>query len=382
MQPHGGNRRSLPPFRTCGLVGLLAACTLTGSLVIYSGLSVWVMLAMISVAVLIFLALVMATKIVVGYEIIVYYHNQIAVVAGTALFLRLFRQPVLPYLDITVLGVGLFLACGRIGCLLVGCCHGRPFRWGVRYGAQHAAAGFTPYYVDIPLFPVQAVESFWALSIVAVGASTIIRGGAPGSVLALYVVLYGLGRFYFEFLRGDPDRPYFLGFSEAQWTSFILIALTLSGEVTRRLPFRAWHLAIAACIVVTMIAVAVHRRFLRPAVHQLVHPRHIREIAQAILFAMPVPAAPRPANPDEGSQIRVGCTSLGVQISASELRIRGECRSHYAVSRDDGTMSPDSARELAKLICLLRHSSADFDLVRGNGGVFHVVIPTEQRRCV
>jgi len=349
-------------FRSFGFLGLIWAVLLACWLAQRLHMPLWVMLAIVPVAIVIFLALVMATKIIAGDERIVYYHHEIAVVAGTALFVKLVHKPVLPYLDITILGIGLFLACGRIGCLLAGCCHGRPFRWGFRYGEEFAAAGFTPYYVGIPLFPVQAVESFWALCIVGDGTSMIIRGSAPGSVLALYVVLYGLGRFCFEFLRGDPERPYLLGVSEAQWTSLILMWLIVFGEVTSRLPFRTWHIAAAALVAVTMIAVAVYR----PSMHRLRYPRHVREIAEAIRFA----------KDHAGPQIRVGHTSLGIRISIGEIRIAGECRSHYAVSRDDGTMSADSARELAKVICLLRHSSADFELVRGNGGVFHVLIPS------
>ena len=39
--------------------------------------------------------------------------------------------PVLPYLDLTCLGLGIFLVCGRQGCLMVGCCHGKPCGWGI-----------------------------------------------------------------------------------------------------------------------------------------------------------------------------------------------------------------------------------------------------------
>jgi prolipoprotein diacylglyceryltransferase len=362
-------------FQTCGYVGVALASALANGLVIYQGLALWVMLALIPVATVIFLALVMATKIVVGDERIIYYHHKIAVLAGTALFLRSLHEPVLCYLDIAVLGLGIFLACGRIGCLLVGCCHGRPFSWGVRYGEKHAAQGFTSYYVGIPLFPVQALESLWVLCIVAAGTFMVIRGSASGSVFALYVVLYGLGRFFFEFLRGDPDRPYLYGLSEAQWTSLILMSLTVCGEASHRLPFRPWHSAITALIVVTVIGVAVRRHFCQTPKHRLLHPRHVREIAEAITFVMPKPPGPTDAIPHEGSEIWLSRTSLGVQISASRIRAAGRSASHYAVSRDDRTMSADSARELAKVICLLNHSNAGFELVCGNGGVFHILIP-------
>src|SRR5439155_22019386 len=97
------------------------------------------------------------------------YHHEIDVMINAALLLWLLGQPLLPYLDLTILGIGMFLACGRVGCLMVGCCHGRPHSWGVRYKQEHADAGFAPYYVGVRLFPIQAVESLWVLSIVIVG---------------------------------------------------------------------------------------------------------------------------------------------------------------------------------------------------------------------
>jgi Prolipoprotein diacylglyceryl transferase len=377
-EPHCGNRRSIPPFRICGLGGLLVACALTTSLVIYRGLSVWVMLAIASIAVSIFLALVMATKIVVGYEIIIYYHHEIAVVAGTVLFLRFLHQPLLSYLDITVLGIGLFLACGRIGCLLVGCCHGRPFRWGFRYGEGHADAGFMPYYVGIPLFPVQAVESLWVLGIVVAGTSMVIRGDAPGSALTLYIVMYGLGRFCFEFLRGDPGRPYFWTFSEAQWTSIILMSAVVYGEGIHVLPLDPLDVAMMVLVFATMVGVAVRRHLRRTPTHLLLHPRHVREIAEALGFVVTSPARRTDDVSREIWPVHIGITSLGVQISGGVIPGAESCLSHYALSCSDRTMTPDHARTIAKLICLLRHSNCHVEPVQGNSGVFHLLVFTER----
>jgi hypothetical protein len=341
--------------------------------VIYCGLSPWVMLAIIPVAILIFLALVMATKIVVGQERIIYYHHEIAVLAGTALFLKLLHRPVLPYLDITILGIGLFLACGRIGCLLVGCCHGRPFRWGVRYGAEHANAGFTPYYVGMPLFPVQAVESLWALGIVATGTLMIIRGDAPGSVLAIYVIVYGFGRFCFEFLRGDPARPYFLGFSEAQWISIILMSATVYGEAAHELPLARWHVAVTVLVVLMIIGVAVHRHLRRTPTHLLLRPQHVREIAEVLSFAAATQAQTG-ATLAVVSQVHVATTSLGVQISGSLIPDGGLGISHYALSCCNRTMTPDFAWAVANVICRLRHSTGGVELIQGSRGVFHLLV--------
>src|SRR5258705_1231483 len=136
-------------FQVCGYTGLALAFAMVLTLVIYLGLSPIVITAILLAAVLTFFGLVMATKIITGEEQIIYYHHEIAVMVVAALSLWLLGQPLLPYLDLTILGIGMFLACGRVGCLMVGCCHGRPHSWGVCYRQEHAAAGFTSYYVGV-----------------------------------------------------------------------------------------------------------------------------------------------------------------------------------------------------------------------------------------
>src|SRR5262249_39131819 len=146
--------RPWPAFQICGYTGLGLAILLAMSLARYPGLSPLIMALIVATAVPTFLGLVMATKIITGEERIIYYHHEIAVMLAAAALLWVASQPMLPYLDITILGIGAFLACGRIGCLMVGCCHGRPSRWGIRYTPDHAAAGFTDYYVGVVLSPI------------------------------------------------------------------------------------------------------------------------------------------------------------------------------------------------------------------------------------
>jgi prolipoprotein diacylglyceryltransferase len=356
-------------FFNCGLTGVFLACILTSFLCLQCHLPLLTMGAIVAVAIAIFLALVMVTKIVARRELIIYYHHEIAVVSGTALFLRLIHQPVLAYLDITVLGLGVFLACGRIGCLLVGCCHGRPSRWGITYNEHHAAAGFTHYYVGIPLFPVQALESLFAFGVVALGVRIVLHGSAPGFALTWYVIAYGFARFCFEFLRGDPDRPYFLGFSEAQWTSLVLMSLTVSSEFSGALPWRSWDLEVTLVLVCLMAAICLHRRFRKTPIHRLLHPHHVREVALALEFAASRPRTPEPL-------IRVGCTSLGIRISAEG---HDPCNSlrYYALSRSAPPLTLDAAAVLAATMCRLKDPRGRFKLLAGNHGVFHCLVLRE-----
>jgi Prolipoprotein diacylglyceryl transferase len=373
--------RSLPSFQVCGYTGVLAAFALTMTLVVKTGLSPLVMGLIILSAMATFLALVMATKIITGEEQIIYYHHEIAVMLVTALVVKALHKPVFPYLDLTILGIGAFLACGRVGCLMVGCCHGRPFRWGIRYRQEHAQEGFAPYLVGITLFPVQALEALWVLFIVVGGAVMIWRGQAPGSALALYTVGYGAARFSFEFIRGDTDRPYTWRFSQGQWLSLWLMSTLLWAEWTGRMPLHSWHAATLVGLVAMMVAATVHRKLDSSQRFRILHPHHVREVAVAISHE---PETLSNSLRLDGKRLpmRVEFTSLGFQISQGKAQDAAGVLDHYTLSHRTRSMSRPAARLLADLILGLRGESVPARLVSGNYGVFHLMLPRDRRTGV
>src|ERR1044071_3424202 len=172
--------RSWLCFQVFGGAGVVLAIGLMLTLARLSGLSVLVMAGLIVADLLTCLGLAMITKVILGEERLTYCHHEIAIILVTTLLTWLLAEPVLSYLDISILGLGLGLLCGRVGCLMAGCCHGRPARWGVRYGPEHVAAGFSPYYAMTRFLPIQLIESLWVGSIVAVGCVLVWRGYPPG----------------------------------------------------------------------------------------------------------------------------------------------------------------------------------------------------------
>jgi hypothetical protein len=366
--------RSCSRFQVCGYTGMALAIVLAMTLVGHTGLSCWVTVGIAGTAVATFLGLVMATKVITGEERLIYYHQEVAVVLAAGLLLWTTRQPLLPYLDATILGIGLFLSFGRIGCLLVGCCHGRPHHWGVRYSEEHAAAGFPSYLVGVRLFPIQSVESVWVLGTVMVGTYFVWSGRPSGTALAWYVVMYDLGRFAFEFARGDADRPYWLGFSQPQWLSLLLTGGVVWAEHTGRLPLSRWHLVTFASLIVVVVAVSVRRRFQRTPTFRLLHPRHIQQVANAVK-ALCASGGHTIAEPDKTfTVVSVVSTSLGVQISGGQIDRGAERVYHYALSSAGEPMTERTARSLARLIRRL-NGAAGFDtLIAGANGVFHFLI--------
>jgi hypothetical protein len=368
--------KSRSAYQVCGYTGLILAIVQSMMLAIHLRLSPWILADLTGISMLTFLGLVMTTKIITGEEQIIYYHHEIAIIIMAAIFLRIINQPVLPYLDITILGIGIFLVCGRVGCLMVGCCHGRPHQWGVCYRKEHADAGFTPYYVGVRLFPIQAVESLWVFGIVLVGVMFILAGRPPGEALAWYVINFDIGRFILEFFRGDPERPYYWGFFEGQWISVILMGVVVWSELAGTLPFHLWHIIATAGMILTMITIALTRYFRGTNKYKLLNPHHVREVAEAVehVSGMAPENIALPTGNTASVFIPMSCTSSGIQISASKINDGETSIDHYALSSQKKNMSKEIAGTLADLIMQLKHPLCSKELVTQNRGVFHLLI--------
>ncbi len=374
-------RKVYPAYLLCGLAGLLLAVIFTVVLTVRLELSPLVMVGITGVAVATFWGLAVVTKAIVGKETLIYYHHEIAVLGSTALFLTLTGQPLWAYLDITLLGIGVFLACGRVGCLMAGCCHGRPFRWGVTYGPAHVRRGFTSYYAHVPLFPVQALEMLWVWAVVAVGGALVLSGHPPGTALAWYVIAYDLGRFSFEFLRGDPVRPYFMGFSEAQWISLLLMGIVAVLELTGILPLVPWHLAVTALVALVFGGLALYRLWAGAGRHRWLSPPHVRRIARALDTVVPSGDPCGTGMSMTPDRIPVARTSLGLQISAGPVPASSGVGLVVTLSSQDEPLTEQLARKLSRVIGRLRRWGPPDQFLQGRPGVFHLLFTSPYGVC-
>lgn len=357
-------RHTLSGFRICAYVGLLASASLCVLLIMHLRLSLWLVPLLAVCVGVSFTVLAMATKILVGVEKLVFYHQTIfiLVVCGTVLWFM--GQPVASYLDVLALSIGAFHLCARIGCLLASCCHGKPSGFGVRYQVALTLNGFPSYLVGVRLFPIQLVESLWVLAITIAGTVLVLNGSRPGEALAWYVLAYAVGRFFFEFMRGDAERPYFGGFSEAQWTSLVLAYALVSIELAGMFVFHLSHIVVAAILTATMLGLIVKRKLSDGDTHKLLLPAHIKELALAI-------AASRETN--GSGKIKVRCTSLGLRISTSHIKTSKQDIDLYTLSLTKSELTATTARRLADLLLRLRPSTSN-ELIRGKHGVFHLLL--------
>jgi prolipoprotein diacylglyceryltransferase len=144
--------------------------------------------------------------VVSGSERIVFYQTAIAGVSTTAVlgFASGSRDAaLLRMIDVAVVGIGVFLIFGRLGCHSVGCCHGRPARTAVRrlvtYDQRHIAVGFWPRYAQRGLWPIQLFESVLSALCVVVALA---GSATPGRAALIYTVAYDAARLLIEFARG------------------------------------------------------------------------------------------------------------------------------------------------------------------------------------
>lgn len=142
--------------------------------------------------------------------------------------------------DFVVTSLPLAHAFGRVGCLMNGCCHGAMTgaAAAVRYPAdsmawheQLANGAISPFSTQsLAVHPVQLYEAAFNLAVFALLAVLYRRRRRNGVVAVAYLMVYAVGRFLLEFLRGDY-RIVWRGVSLAQWVS---LGLFLCGAVLYR----------------------------------------------------------------------------------------------------------------------------------------------------
>ena len=115
------------------------------------------------------------------------------------------------YLDLALTGVPLTIFFVRIGCLLTGCCYGKPTDFFIHlvFNNPKSVAGF--YHLGQPLHATQVYNEINALILWGVLLLVYRRRKFYGQVTAAFLIYYGVTRFFIEFLRGDADRGMWFG---------------------------------------------------------------------------------------------------------------------------------------------------------------------------
>lgn len=213
---------------------------------------------------------------------LVFYGGVVFGLATIVLYALIARIPWRHMADTYAGPLALGLALGRVGCLMAGCCwgdlcvepdtlaklsfpklyqvHTVPVISGPNFPlavsfpkdtgalAQHHKLGLIPHNAarSLPVHPVQAYEALLAFGLAWWLQSRLrkrLSSTDPwqridGSGFWMLCVVYGIIRFFTEFLRGD-NSPIYWGFTISQVISLVLIAATLPFLLLRRRPVLA-----------------------------------------------------------------------------------------------------------------------------------------------
>jgi len=158
----------------------------------------------------------------------VFYGGLIAAFLVTVFLVRRYQLPLWTTGDMIAPGIAIGHIVGRFGCLLAGCCYGRPtdVAWAITFRDPVAAANVgTP--LQIPLHPTQLYDAGAELLILIILLVTERRGRPfPGRTFWLYILLYAISRFIIEIYRGD-ERGTVMALSTSQFVSVILVPVSL-----------------------------------------------------------------------------------------------------------------------------------------------------------
>lgn len=355
--------RPVPAFRTCGVTGFYLAVLsmIAGTLV--TGRSLVVSLTLCVVCGLSFFVYTYVRMWITGAEALVLLEHVWFAELCVAAALRLIGEPLLPYLDLVAVSLCWFLAAGRVGCTLAGCCHGYPSSFGIVYRADPASDGLARHLVGVRVFPVAAIE---AIGLVAIGAAGFIAlPSAPnGSVVVWFLLAYGVMRFALEGLRGDR-RPHFLGLSQARWMSLVEVAVGIwvmeerAGTTTV-----ARFAGAAAGVVVVAISGAHYARSFRRRALRGAHVAEVRATGHL------VPNDPK-LHDEAKESLRAAQTSIGVTVATSRAAgADGAARVSLSL--------PPGERDLPTLCTLAARAfpTLQLDDARvSDRGVLHVSVP-------
>ncbi len=144
-------------------------------------------------------------------------------------YVRRHHMPPLRTVDAFVPGLAFGHVLGRFGCFSAGCCYGKPTDhfWGVTFTNPLAnLVSGTP--LGVRLEPTQLIEAAAEFFNFLVLMWLLKRKKFDGQVFASFMVLYGIERFFIEFLRGDPGRGEVFG-GAMSGTQLISILLVIVG---------------------------------------------------------------------------------------------------------------------------------------------------------
>jgi phosphatidylglycerol---prolipoprotein diacylglyceryl transferase len=165
---------------------------------------------------------------------LVYYGGLLGATIAGAIYIHWKKLPFWKTADVLAPSIALGSFFGRAGCLLNGCCYGRPtdLPWAIRFPASHPTGG-------VPVHPTEIYDGLLNLVLYFFLAWLFRRKKFDGQIFATYLLCYAVTRSFVEYFRGDySNLHYHLGLTPAQWIGvpIFITGLALAAILSRRAP--------------------------------------------------------------------------------------------------------------------------------------------------
>lgn len=132
-------------------------------------------------------------------------------ILGCIIYLKFRKLDVARYLDIAALVTPVIIFFVRVGCLLNGCCYGKPTDFFIHLTFTNPASTAYQYYPNVPLHATELYNMINGAIMFGVLYLVYKRRQFFGQVGAVFLIYYAATRFFVEFLRGDVDRGVYFG---------------------------------------------------------------------------------------------------------------------------------------------------------------------------
>lgn len=139
------------------------------------------------------------------------------------IYCRIKKVNFLDYFDIVMPSIAIAQGFGRIGCFLAGCCYGRETHSFL--GVIFSHSDFAPN--GVKLLPTQLFSSAGDFLLAGILIWYASKKRASGTVGALYLILYSIGRFLVEIFRAD-ERGAIFGMSTSQFISIPVLVVGIA----------------------------------------------------------------------------------------------------------------------------------------------------------
>ena len=164
---------------------------------------------------------------------LVFYGGFFGASLATIIYARVKKLPLWKLADALAPSIPLGHAFGRFGCLMTGCCYGKPtdLPWAIRFPADHETQGAAVH-------PTQIYEALLNFALYVFLAWLYRRKKFDGQVFAAYLLGYAILRAIVETFRGDYRPAEYTGvLSPGQFVSvFIFLAGVILWAIFRRHP--------------------------------------------------------------------------------------------------------------------------------------------------